>query len=171
MVSSQEAVKILVLGLFPDPKMGLGNQKKANLVKMEKHNLYIKISRITKKSLEKAPNLDLLPIFLDSDLRSNHLVSCYHKTAIHFYDLGPSRYLTSRFRAGLSLEDFKEEYFTELLSKDWIKIFNKLSFLKDLSGAVGIVFMTGIENPEFIDIIVNFLNNSGFLEDPIKELI
>lgn len=138
---------------------------------MEKHNLYIKTTQITKENIEQIPEMDLLPIFLDSDLRSNPSVSCYNKTAIHFYSLGPSRYLTSKYRAGMTLEEFKNEYYTELLSKDWIKIFQRLDFLKDLSGAVGIVFMTGIENPKFIDVTVNFLNDSGLLEDPIEELI
>ena len=151
--------------------MDLENQRKAILDKMEKHNLYIKTAQITKENLEQIPEMDLLPIFLDSDLRSNSLISCYNKTAIHFYYLGPSRYLTSKFRAGMSLEEFKREYFTELLSKDWAKILQKLNFLKELSGAVGIVFMIGIESPRFIDVMVDFLNNSELLEDPIGELI
>ena len=137
---------------------------------MEKYNLYIKTAQITKENLEKIPEMDLLPVFLDSDLRSNSSVSCYHKTAIHFSDLGPSRFLTSNFRAGMTIENFKKEYFTELLSKNWGKTFQRMNFLKDLSGAVGIVFMTGIENPRFIEIVVDFLNNSGFLENPIEEL-
>ena len=52
---------------------------------MEKHNLYIKTAQITKENIEQIPGMDLLPIFLDSDLRSNPSVSCYNKTAIHFY--------------------------------------------------------------------------------------
>lgn len=138
---------------------------------MEKHNLYIKTARITKENLEKIPEMELLPIFLDSDLRSNSLISCYNKTAIHFYNISPSRYLTSKVRGGMALDNFREEYFTELLSKDWEKIFQRLSFLVDLSGAVGVVFMTGIETPEFINTVVNFLNNSEFLESSIEELI
>lgn len=137
---------------------------------MEKYNLYIKTAPITKENLEKIPEMDLLPIFLDSDLRSNPLVSCYHKTAIHFYNLSPSRYLTSKVRAGLSLEEFKLDYFTELLSKDWSKILKKLDFLRELSGAIGIVFMGGIEDPEFVSLISDFLNRSNFIEDNIEIL-
>ena len=150
--------------------MDLENQRKVILVKidkMEKYNLYIKTSLITKENLEKIPEMDLLPIFLDSDLRSSPLVSCYHKTAIHFYNLSPSRYLTSKVRAGLSLEEFRVNYLTELLSKDWSKIFKRLDFLKELSGAVGIVFMGGIECPEFISLISDFLNKSNFIENRI----
>lgn len=138
---------------------------------MEKYNLYIKTAQITKENLEKIPEMELLPIFLDSDLRSNSLISCYNKTAIHFYNISPSRYLTSKVRGGMNLDNFREEYFTELLSKDWEKIFQRLSFLVDLSGAVGVVFITGIETPEFIDTVVNFLNNSEFLENSIEELV
>ena len=138
---------------------------------MEKYNLYIKTSQVTTENIEQIPGMDLLPIFLDSDLRSNPLVSCYNKTAIHFYNLGPSRYLTAKYRAGMTIEEFSDEYYSELLNKDWRKIIQRLNFLKDLSGAIGVVFITGIEKPRFIDITMNFLNNSGLLEDPIEELI
>lgn len=147
--------------------MDLGNQKKANSDKMEKYNLYIKTTHITKENLEEIPKKDLLPIFLDSDLRPNHLVSCYHKTAIHFYNLSPTRYLISKVMAGMSKEDFKKEYFTELLSKDWAKIIQRLEFLEDLSGAVGIVLMSTEETPLFIDVLVEFLNKSGFLVNEV----
>ena len=147
--------------------MGLGNQKKANSDKMEKYNLYIKTTQITKENLEEIPKKDLLPIFLDSDLRPNHLVSCYHKTAIHFYNLSPTRYLISKVMAGMSNEDFKTEYFTELLSKDWAKIIQRLEFLKDLSGAVGIVLMSTEETSLFIDVLMEFLNKSGFLVNEV----
>ena len=128
---------------------------------MKPNNLYIKTALITKESLIEIPQEDILPIFLDSDLRVNHLVSCYHKSAIHFYFLSPSRYLTSRVRAGLSLEDFKNEYYTELLSKDWNKILKKFDFLKDLSGAKGIALMTGLETPEYIQILIEFIKSLG----------
>ena len=61
----------------------------------------------------------------------------------------------------MSLEDFENEYYTELLSKNWAKILKKLSFLEDLSGAKGIVFMTGLETPEYIQVLKNFLSKLG----------
>lgn len=127
----------------------------------QKNNLYIKTAQITKENMVEIPEKDFLPIFLDSDLRANHLVSCYHKTAIHFYDLSPSRYLTSKVRAGMSLEEFESEYYTELLSKNWSKILKRFSFLMELSGAVGIAIMTGIETPSYIHILTKFIKSLG----------
>lgn len=129
--------------------------------KQQQNNLCIKTAYITKENMEEIPGKDLLPIFLDSDLRACGLVSCYHKSAIHFYNLCPSRYLTSKVRAGMALEEFENEYYTELLSKNWAKILKKLSFLEDLSGAKGIVFMTGLETPEYIQVLKNFLSKLG----------
>ena len=137
---------------------------------MEKHNLYIKIAQITKECIEKAPEMELLPIFIDSDLRSNNLISCYHKTAIHFPNLAPSRYLTSKYRAGLDKSEFDDEYFTELLSKDWKKIIDRLEFLVELSGALGVIFMGGLESPEFLTEFKRFLNKSEMFNNPVEEL-
>ena len=52
-----------------------------------------------------------------------------------------------------------------------VKIFKKLGLLKELSGAVGIVFMGGIEFPEFISLVSDFLNKSNLIEDSIDPLL
>lgn len=132
------------------------------------YNLYIKTAKITKENLSQIPGLDLLPIFLNHDLRSSSLVSGYQNTAIHFTALAPSRYLFFKGMAGLSEDDFKKEYFLELQTKDWDKIFKRLIFLKDLSGAIGIVLMDGLEIPSYVDWLAEFLNSSRLLEESIS---
>lgn len=133
-------------------------------------DLYIKTSQVTKDSVEKIPEMELLPIFLDSDLRPNYLTSGFHGTAVHFINISPSRYLLSQVRAGLSRPEFKREYFLELTSKDWNKIFDQIEFLMSLCGAKGVVFMGGIEKPEFMDLFTEFLNISEFFSMKVEEI-
>lgn len=134
-------------------------------------DLYIKTSHVTRENILKIPDLDLLPIFLDVDLRSNNSTRGYQGTAIHFPNLSPSTYIYSKFHGGFIGEtEFKAEYFIELLGKDIDSILNRLNFLKDLSNAVGIVLLDGIGYPRFVDYLAEFLNLNKFLETPIEPL-
>ena len=139
---------------------------------MEKFkNLYIKTSHITEEAVLKIPDLELLPIFLDIDLRSRDCVRGFYKTAIHFPILGPSSKIFSEFYGGFIDETkFRSEYFEELLLKDFRGIFQRLDFLRGLSNAVGIVLMDGISYPKYVDHLADFLNLCGFFNNKIDEL-
>lgn len=132
------------------------------------NNLYIQTAKITKENILRIPELDLLPIFLNHDLRVNPVVSCYHNTAIHYTKLAPSKYLFFKSMAGLSDEEFKKEYYIELEAKDFSEILKRLNFLKDLSGAKGIVLIDGLEIPSYLDWLSEYINSKEFLDEDIK---
>ena len=132
-------------------------------------HLYIKTTHLTKTNVQKAADLELLPIFLDQDLRPNDSVRGYNKTAIHFPELGPSSRIFSKFYGGFITEQqFKGEYFAELLEKDYTSIFKRISFLKNLSNAVGIIFIDGISYPRYVEYLTEFFNLSGFFNNKVE---
>lgn len=140
---------------------------------MERYkNLYIKTAHLTLDNIKIIPNMDLLPIFLDQDLRSMDIVRGFNHTAIHIPELGPSSKAFSKFYGGYITEtQFKGDYFMELLNKDFIGIFKRIDFLVKLSNAVGVVLMDGISYPRYVDYLADFLNLSEFFKTPIEELI
>jgi hypothetical protein len=134
------------------------------------NNLYIQTAKITKENILRITEMNLLPIFLNHDLRVNPAVSNFHSTAVHYPKLAPSRYLFFKGMAGMTSDEFKKEYYIELESKNFSEILRRLDFLKELSGADGIVLMDGLEIPSFLEWLSEYINSKEFLDEDVKPL-
>ena len=56
------------------------------------------------------------------------------------------------------------------ISKDFSEILKRLDFLKELSGADGVVLMDGLELPSFLEWLSEYINSKEFLDEDIKIL-
>lgn len=143
-------------------------------MKTKKSNIRVYTGFVSPLTFKEFTKNDLLPIICIRNISSSSVIGHLSGTPVHFKELAPSSELFRKKRDKLiTIDEFKKLYAIEISEVDIPEIVGKFDLLVQMSGAKGIVLLGyGSKKDEcHRSVLADILNNSGLLEDPIKELI
>lgn len=142
---------------------------------MTKSNLKIRTSFVTQGNMEALTKSEWLPVFIIRSIKNSQIIGKYDGTPIHLYWLAPRPQLFHRWRdKEISFEEYSKQYSKDIQdSVGFSSLISRLEILRQTSGAKGIVLMGYGEdvNNCHRGILAKMINESGILEEPIKEFI
>ena len=139
-----------------------------------KSKLKIYTSYVSPMTLDEIVKRNILPIFIIRSIHNSQLIGKYSDTSIHFKELSPSSELYRARRDGyIGQLEYKKRYVIEMSEINFQDIIKRLDYLASLCGASGVALMGyGSEyNNCHRKLLSELLNESGLLENEIKELI
>lgn len=134
--------------------------------------LYVRTSYISIPHLREFPRSGIIPIFICRYM--NQMCKMYENTSIHFPELAPSRDLFFDIKNGrISRDEYICRYFEEQKNLDIPKLLFRFYSLIDASNAKGVCMMCYEKDRTKChrSLLAEIINNSGILEDKIKELL
>ena len=139
-----------------------------------KTGLRIYTSFVSPVTLRMVISNELLPIFILRSIHNSELIGKWSGSAVHMAELSPSTELFRARRDGhIGMEEFNKNYVIEISKVNLVKTLKTLETLVKVSGAVGVVLMGygSDRNLCHRGILADILNDSGFLWNPVKEIV
>lgn len=139
-----------------------------------KSDLKIYTSFVSPLTLPEFISKGLLPIFIIRNISNSSLIGKYSDTPIHMKELAPSNELFREKRdKRITQEEFEKRYAIEISEINLEKQLQKLEQLVQCSDASGVVLLGYGSSYDSChrQVLSSILNNSGLLNNRIKEII
>ena len=139
-----------------------------------KTGLKIYTSFVSPMTLKMVISNNLLPVFILRSIHNSELIGKWSGSAVHLPELSPSVELFRAKRDGLiGKEEFDKKYVIEISRINLVKTLKTLETLVKVSGAAGVVLMGYGSDKDLCHrgTLINIFNDSGFLWNPVKEIV